>query len=188
MVVPRSKRILSQMNSLLYCLAFFSLTASLFADDWVTYRSPDGAFTAEFPAAPTKETKTIETDIGKIPYTTVMAELYDGQVAFGVAYNVYPEEIRQANPQSVLDGARDGATESLKGKLVGETRLTIDGYPGREFTIVKEKGDEKMFFHARIFLIDRRLYQLQVVRVGEHPVDIADVVRFMAQFKPEKRN
>ena len=42
---------------------------------------------------------------------------------------------------------------------------------------------QKLFYHTRVILIEQRLYQMQVVRVGDAPVDIADVVRFFASFE-----
>lgn len=151
--------------------------------DWMVHKAPDANFQANFPAEPEVSVQTIETAAGAIPYTTYMAELAGGSIAFGVAYNDYPADVRDADPEKVLDGGRDGARENLNGRLVSETRMLHRGHPAREFTIVAEIEGQPLFYHTRLMLIGNRLYQLQIVRVGDTPVDIADVVRFFASFE-----
>lgn len=160
------------------------LAAPVTAQEWVPFSSARGNFRAVFPTRPQESVQTIDTPLGRIPYTTCMAELAGGNVAYGVAYNDYPNEILQTDPEKVLDGGRDGAKENLGGAIVSETRLTIHGHPGREFTILSEVQGQKLFYHTRVFLIGTRLYQMQIVRVGDVPVDVADVVRFFASFEP----
>jgi hypothetical protein len=175
------------MKSLLF-IASLLLTAAPApaAAEWVNYSSPDGRFQALFPVAPEESTQATKTENGSIPFTTCMAELDGGSVAFGIAYNDYPEAVRQADAEKVLDSGRDAARTNLNGKIVSEARMTIEGYPAREFTIEGDVQGEKLFYHARIVLVDTRLYQIQIVRVGATPVDIADAVRFFASFKPIK--
>lgn len=153
------------------------------AAEWTKFSSPKGNFRAEFPAQPKESVQSIDTDLGPIPYTTYMAELAGGNVAFGVAFNDYPQDVLQADPEKVLDGGRDGAKENLGGELVSETSMTYKGHPAREFTILSDGLGQRLFYHTRVFLIGTRLYQIQVVRVGDAPVDVADVVRFFASFE-----
>jgi hypothetical protein len=112
-----------------------------------------------------------------------MSELDNGNIAFGVAYNDYPQDVLQADPQKVLAGGRDGAKENLKGTLVSETPITFQGHPGLEFTIVGEVQGQRLFYHSRLLLVNARLYQLQIVRVGDSPIDVADAVRFFSSFE-----
>jgi hypothetical protein len=171
------------MKTLPTALAVLMLSSLCSAQEWTPFSAPKGNFRAVFPVTPQESVQSIQTDVGEIPYTTYMAEIADGNVAFGVAYNDYPNEILQADPQKVLDGGRDGAKENLKGTVVSEISLTYKGHPGREFTILGDVQGHKLFYHTRVFLIGTRLYQMQVVRVGETPVDVADVVRFFSSFE-----
>ena len=171
---------------LLVTLLAWAAPASLSAQEWVPFKSTKGNFRAEFPAQPQESVQTIETQLGQIPYTTYMAELAGGNVAYGVAFNDYPEQILQADPEKVLDGGRDGAKENLGGTIVSETRMTFHGHPAREFTILGEVQGQPLFYHTRVVLIGTRLYQMQVVRVGDTPVDVADVVRFFASFEQSR--
>jgi hypothetical protein len=171
------------MKSWLYgaVLAWAAVPA---AAEWVKYAPDDGKFSALFPTQPEVTTQTIPTAAGTIPYTTCMSEIEGGAVAYGVAFNDYPETVLQADVEKVLDGGRDGAKANLKGEIVSETSMTFAGHPAREFTIAGDVEGQKLLYHTRIVLIGTRLYQLQIVRVGDTPVDLADAIRFFASFKP----
>lgn len=156
------------------------------AADWVNFTGDDGKFTASFPVQPAVTKQSIQTDGGEIPYTTCMAEIEGGAVAFGVAYNDYPDSVKMADPEKVLDGGRDGAKTNLNGKIISETKMTFDGHPAREFTVEGSIEGQTLLYHTRIILIGTRLYQLQIVRVGDTPVDLADSIRFFAAFKPKQ--
>lgn len=171
------------MKTCLSALALFVCIGSANAADWQPFSSPKANFRAEFPARPQESVQQLETALGTIPYTTYMSEIENGNLAFGVAYNDYPEEVLQADPEAILDGGRDGAKQNLQGNVVSEITLNYKGHLGREFTIVGEVQGQKLFYHTRVFLIGTRLYQLQVVRVGDTPVDVADVVRFFSSFE-----
>jgi hypothetical protein len=159
------------------------LCASTGFGEWTLHKAPDANFQASFPAEPEVSVQTITTETGAIPYTTYMAELAGGAIAFGVAYNDYPADLGEADAEKVLDSGRDGARENLSGRLISETKMQHRGHPAREFTIVSEVDGQTLFYHTRLMLIGNRLYQLQVVRVGDVPVDIADVVKFFASFE-----
>jgi len=150
---------------------------------WQPFESNKGAFKAEFPGEPTATHDTIKTEAGDIAYHSYMTEVEGGSIAMGVSYNEYSDAVLKADPKVVLDGGRDGAMSNLNGKLISETDISLNGHPGREFTVTAGKGDSKLFYHTRVFLVKKKLYQLQVVRVGQTPLDAADVVRFFASFK-----
>lgn len=160
------------------------LTAALLpAADWSTFTQVRGNFRAAFPAQPQESVQTIDSEYGPIPYTTLMAEVEGGQVAFGVAYHDYPATLQPTDPQTLLDAGRDGARQNLQGTIVSEIAISWHGHPGREFTILGEAQGQKLFYHSRLFLVGQRLYQLQIVRVGTTPLDLADAVRFFSSFE-----
>jgi len=179
---PYARRFFVSMTCLMLC-------QSAFADwDWQAYASPDGTFTAIFPASTSQTQNTLETNAGQVQYHSITSDVENGQIVMGIAYNEFSDQMELGAPQTVLDGGRDGAVANLKGQLISETELTFHGHPGREFTISAGKGDSKLFYHTRVFLVDRRLYQLQVVRVGQSPLDISDVVKFFAGFELAQTN
>ncbi|MCA9055107.1 MAG: hypothetical protein KDA75_14800 [Planctomycetaceae bacterium] len=158
-------------------------TTGFCAAEWTPFSSQRAGFKASFPTAPQESVQSIETALGPIPYTTYMSEIENGSVAFGVAYNDYPEEVLGADPEKILDGGRDGARDNLGGTIVSEISLSYRGHPGREFTILSEVQGQRLMYHTRLFLIGTRLYQMQIVRVGETPVDLADAIRFFSSFE-----
>lgn len=155
----------------------------LTAQEWSTFSSAKGNFRVVFPAPPEEAVQSIQTTVGPIPYTTYTSEIAGGNVAFGIAYNDYPEEILAAQAEKILDVGRDGVRDNLSGAVVSETYMTFKGHPAREFTVLGEVQGKKLLYHARMYLIGTRLYQMQVVRVGDTPVDIADMIRFFASFE-----
>lgn len=161
-----------------------SIASSARAEEWVTYASPDGKFQALFPAKPVETSQSTETEFGSVQFTSCMAEIANGSVAYGVTYNDYPDSVRKTNPEKVLDSAREGVKNNLKGTVVAETKSIVNDYPARDFTVESEVDGQKLFYHTRLVLVESRLYQLLIVRVGDTPVDIADGVRFFANFKP----
>lgn len=163
-------------------LAWCGLTSAV-AADWTAYTSPRGNFRTVFPAPPQETVKTLDSEYGPIPYVTCVSELDDGNVGFCVAYNDHPPAALEAGADAILDGGRDGALKNLKGVIASEIQLTHRGYPGREFTILGEVQGRKLFCHTRLLLVGARLYQLQILRVGDAPIDLADGVRFFSSFE-----
>ncbi|MEZ6068150.1 MAG: hypothetical protein R3B90_21100 [Planctomycetaceae bacterium] len=163
-------------------LAF--LGGSLSADDeWVHVESLQGRFQADFPAQPEESTQQIESDAGRVPHTTLLTELEGGQVAFGIVYSDYPPATIEARGQRMLEDVRSSAVQNLKGQLISEVDLTFNGQPAREFSISGAVEGSPLFYHSRVFVVDNRLYELRIVRVGEAPVDLADAVRFFSSFR-----
>ena len=80
---------------------------------------------------------------------------------FMVAYCDYPQHVVDAGfPEKMLDGARDGAVRNVHGELLSETVFDFNGYEGRELHV---KVNPKAAMRMRMTLVDRRLYQWQVI-------------------------
>ena len=72
----------------------------------------------------------------------------------------YPEKLVAARPpEAFLNEGRDGLVNQLKGTLKDEQAITIDGYPGKSYTVSSDNGEVK----ARNFLVGPRLYTLLVL-------------------------
>ncbi len=146
------------------------------ADDWSTLTSDGGGFTISMPGKPTESKQTYDTDGGPVEAVLYMLELDGGNVAYLAGYNDFKkEQIEGRNPQDMLDGARDGAVANVNGKLVKETKITLDGNPGRELK-VEAPGDMLVF--ARVYLVKNRLIQALVV-MPKKTLKEKDVTRFL---------
>ncbi len=109
----------------------------------------------------TPKTKSQNTASG----VTMHVEYYEeGNGAFLVAYadTPIPADESEADTQTRLDEARDGALTNANGLLISESRIKLaDKYHGREFrgTVGKIRGN----LVARVYIVDGRLYQIMAL-------------------------
>jgi hypothetical protein len=120
------------------------------------FSSADGRFSILMPGAPKYESTNVDTAAGTLVMHSYMVE--DAGMAYGVIYSDYPDFMKDADPQAVLDGGRDGAVAKIKGTLISETPLTLGGYPGRDITV----SAGTLGFRSRIYLVNTRIYSVIV--------------------------
>ena len=99
-----------------------------------------------------------------IPAGEVATAAYSLQTPEGVIYSVsiadYPEKVVAARPpEAFLNEGRDGLTNQLKGTVSNEQEVTVDGYPGKSYTVSSPNGEVR----ARNYLVGPRLYTLLVL-------------------------
>lgn len=131
---------------------------------WKEVAIPAGRFKVLMPGAPKTSRQTIRTDIGNVAstrYTVTDA----ANVTYDVLFNEYPAAgVSKANPQKLLDGARDGLLYQTKGRMIAEKRITLANFPGRDLTII---GADGAHYRARLAWADNRLYQIMAVSPGK---------------------
>lgn len=132
---------------------------------WISYSAPDGSFTVRLPDEPVMESQTTSTEAGDIEIAMYMVEGDDH--AWVLSHNGFPDAIAEviasgddATIQSLLDGGRDGAVSNVGGTLQDEKRITVDGFPGREFTFEASASGQAITGTARAILANGRMYQL----------------------------
>lgn len=81
--------------------------------------------------------------------------------AEGVVYTVsiadYPEAVvARTRPEGFLRAAQNGIVGSVKGQVTKEEEITLDGYPGRAYTIASPNGE----IRGRNYLVGPRLYSM----------------------------
>jgi hypothetical protein len=148
---------------------------------WSEYSSAEGAFSVLMPGTPTEQTQAQDTEMGTIDVHSFTFE--EGDVAYLVGYNVFPAAvIGAASSDSMLDGARDGQVNAVKGTLVNEQKITLGAYPGRELEIQIEDSDGTLSLRSRTFLVRDRLYQVMVVGPKGQSTS-PDTTKFLDSFK-----
>ena len=111
----------------------------------------------------------------------------DGDVAYLVIYSDYPAFVLKKGVQKILDDARDGALESGRGILTKERKISINGFPGREFEAnIRGEGDEKLYLKMRLYFVNLRLYQ-QIYVAPKDGGSKEDVNMFLDSFKIQAR-
>jgi hypothetical protein len=126
--------------------------------DWVSFNSSDGRFSVGMPKKPEENVRDIDSAVGKLQLHTFPSSSAIGY--FMVSYGDYPNEPAADRREPVLDGVRDGVISGLEGELISETKISINGYPGRELLAKKTIESSETTFNWRIYLVGRRVYQV----------------------------
>lgn len=139
---------------------------------WREFSSPEGRFSVLMPGTPAAETRTPKDQ----PIELHMFTVDQGSKAFMASYfDLAPSSVL---PDAILDGARDGSVMNMQGTLIKEERITLDGHAGRAFQ-ASARGNS--FVETRMYLVDRRLYMLMVVRQDRE--EDKDAAKFLSSFK-----
>ena len=150
--------------------------------DFVEFKHEEGGFTLLAPGTPKLDTTTAESVLGPVTYQNAMFTMSDG--ALMIAWGDMPVDVVDAATQkSMFDGGRDGMLKSVKGTLLEEKEITLDGRPGREWTIEVAGPPEigKIINHVRTYLDGKRNYILQGMRISTAPAVKAQT--FLDSFK-----
>ncbi|NTW99209.1 MAG: hypothetical protein HGB35_04635 [Geobacteraceae bacterium] len=147
--------------------------------EWKPFTSAQGGFSVLMPDIPVEKTEQANTVAGMIALH--MFSLEQKESAYVVTYSDFPVAVNQTvDSKAVLDSSRDGAVASFQGKLLTETSISIDGFPGRDLKI--ESPDGLHTVRLRIFLVKNRLYQVMIVTTKER-VDLKDNFKYLDSFK-----
>jgi hypothetical protein len=144
---------------------------------WSKFSPKDGNFSVLMPGKPKEEQKTGTSPDEPVEDRTYSVETKEG--LFIVAYADFAQDIAQANPKDVLDEVTKGfATGGTK--VVSQREISLNGTPGREVEYTVAAG---LNAQARIFLVDKRLYLVQVVTTKNE-----DRQRFLNSFQLIKKS
>jgi hypothetical protein len=128
--------------------------------NWKIFVSKEGRFSAAMPGTPTESKKKVLTATGQLDACIAVAESKN-ESFFVVSYCDFPaKELKAETADKRLDQACKGAVESARGKLRSETTIKLGDQVGREIVIEK---DGEIIAKMRIFLVERRLYQVMVL-------------------------
>ncbi len=144
--------------------------------------SKEGGFSAAMPGTPKLQNQTVQTPIGPLEIHLYVLEGSD--LAYFVTYNDYAADfVAKADPKALLTNGQNGAITTVKGKLIVEEEIELDGHPGRAFTFALPEGDiPDGMGKARHFLVRNRHYQVMVVGTKAKIEDKA-TDKFLKSFK-----
>lgn len=173
------KRTYSLLLVMLLCCGFAGAIQQ--PVEWTKLEPTEGRFRAFLPTKAEPTVSEVNSASGKIPVYTFASSNNTG--SFMLSYADYPNAASNpAHEQSVLDGVRDGVLKGTEGTLISESKLTLNGYPGREMKATRMVDGTEMIFSWRLFLVGKRLYQLAV---GSSKADSEspDIKKFFASFE-----
>src|SRR5947209_8086648 len=127
-----------------------------FPDAWKSFTSREGRFSILFPGVPKEKTQEENVREGRIighqfQLISTMALYQVNFVDFPVRVDA-PEKIKP-----VLDGMRMDALERLRGQVLSESDMIIEGHPGRYLVWRTDTG---VLMKARYILSSNRIYSL----------------------------
>jgi hypothetical protein len=127
------------------------------------FKSEAGGFSVMAPAPLQEASQEVKTPGGKVELHLFSTQQDD--TGFYVGFCDYdPQLATPDKAEKMLDGARDGAVSSAKGKLVSEAKIDLSGHPGRELVIeASPGGGPPTIIKGRLFMVKNRLYQVTVV-------------------------
>ena len=95
------------------------------------FKSESGRFSIVAPVELKEQITPVDSPFGKIDFHVFMGRSPDAE--YLVSYADFPNPQLLADPERVIDARRDDEIRTLKGRLGRETRITVDGNPGRDF-------------------------------------------------------
>ena len=145
---------------------------------WTAFTSPDGDFSVSAPGElvpdPQDASNPHPEGIPRVRFhLTAANNTY--RVYFAVERLHFPEGSISAYPERALDGARDMAISFVHGQLLKESRITLEGSPGREIRVMGSGG--KALARQRMYIVKDYLYITFAVSASE--AEEETVGRFM---------
>src|SRR5581483_7658469 len=130
-----------------------------------------GRFEVELPGEP--ERKTAD---GAVTFSLTTD---NGATNYFVRSKAYGRNV-EAEGQKALEGLRDGILKTVKGQLLDERPVTLDGHPGLDLIAATPEGH----LYQRLLLVGDRLYMVHVRTTKDSPLKPADVRKFLESLRP----
>jgi hypothetical protein len=144
---------------------------------WKLFSSPEGAFSVSIPEIPTGRKQTVRTPLGDLEEYRYVLEPAGG--SYAVAHLDFPAERMQGkDPLTLLDDSTASLVSAAQGKQDDLRRIALNGQPGRE---VRFEGSGGSVTVARLYLVNRRLYQVAVTGTGDF-ASSAEAEAFLRSF------
>src|SRR5262249_41257087 len=125
---------------------------------WVKYASSDGHYSVLLPSLPKLSTQESKTADG-VPFLQYMASSMTDKVVCLIGYFDYAQGTTFS-----FDRARDGFVGAVNGRLLAETAVSLEGYPGRAFIVQGVANDGTPYkMRVRIYEVKNRVYVVQFI-------------------------
>jgi hypothetical protein len=148
---------------------------------WTDYTSKEGGFLISLPSGKAvDQNPQMDTPVGKLSFHIHGVEIGANEAVFLTNYSDYPDVYVASGEEKMFDSAKTGLTTSMQGaKVSSESKVTIEGHPGREYLLDVTNGNH---FKCRVFLVKNRVIMLLA---GGKPgkVNDKDIQTFFDSFK-----
>ncbi|MBE9051049.1 hypothetical protein IQ243_11595 [Nostocales cyanobacterium LEGE 11386] len=142
---------------------------------WKLFTAPDGRFTVLMPGQPERNSETQKTYMGEINLEMFVAQPPKQEVAYVVVYNDFPYSYGQmANPQTILNNARDMALKTTRSNLISQRNIrSSNGHPGKEIVYINTGGK---ITKNRMYVTEGRLYQVMAITTRKQQQTLAKTI------------
>ena len=144
----------------LLLLMLLASSLSVFAQQsWIEFTSPEGRFSALFPAQPEHQAKTNTSPQIKTPFTVHIYSWTNNSVFLGVAYVDYDPEFR-FSVDGELEANQNNFLKEAEGKLVSSRKIQFERAPGDTLPGLEFTGEAYYATFRGVVVVDgQRVYQ-----------------------------
>lgn len=154
----RSKHLMRKAALTILLLLFIASLALAVQDpDWITYSSAEGRYNVSLPTQPKLSTQESATADGQ-KFLQYLASVQQPDALYLVGYFDHV-----AGTIFSTDRARDSMLEAIKGTVVSERTVSLNGNPGRELKIAAKLNNSDYILLVKFWDTESRVYVLQVV-------------------------
>ncbi len=128
---------------------------------WKLFRPVGGGFSVLMPGEPVPMGASFQVQTVPLTLRQFVAAQQDDQVIYMAGWLDLPgDRLEGPTVASSLDSVREGFRSRLKGSVVQEFDLQLEGNPGRHFKLEALVGDRPYSITQRVYLKGNRLYQV----------------------------
>ncbi|QHT66257.1 TraB/GumN family protein [Rhodocytophaga rosea] len=147
-------------------------------EKWHTFTSAENAYAVDMPAEPFPYD--IDSDkASKIMTMYMLPDLASGMVYYSAAITI-PTQVKPSQQDELFRKMIDGMAQNKNSKLLKESKITFDTYPGREVEFFD--GKEAAYMRCRIILRRNNVY-MQMISGAREQLHNQEAVRFFNSFR-----
>ncbi len=170
---------MQRLLSALLVLALLANTA--LAEDWQETKSYEGNFKIQMPGEPKYSSSPVEGS-ENVSIHTFAASLKNGEPTYMLIYNDYPQSLfATKTADKILDDICQVVISSVTEPKATKSVIRLWDFPGRNLEIDAKNGDDNVYSAWRVFLVNKRLYQVGIVRIGK-PINDEDKKKYFGSF------
>ncbi|HTE48475.1 MAG TPA: zinc ribbon domain-containing protein [Candidatus Paceibacterota bacterium] len=125
--------------------------------NWVSYNSPDNTFSVQFPLPPSYDTKSQDSENGKIYVDTYKSADETASVGYAVSVTKFPPNLDFSNTNDILEKLVNLSATNINGTIITSKFITQDGYPAIDYLI---KGKTTSKVRGINIIVGQNVYQL----------------------------
>jgi predicted Zn-dependent protease len=139
----------------------------------------DATFSIDFPSQTTLDTEPISSEDGTtIDSLTIFAQPTK-YTAYSCTY-IDKKYAPESSPQKILESARDGSLTKLKGTVISQKNMVIQGFPALD---TQAHARDNMLVDLRLILVKDRMFMLMTMASSEENQESKTNQRFFDSFK-----